>query len=223
MQRQTQTQMSLLEVKQSQELKNSRMCTLAARLESYALALVASKNYTLNGYRQKYGYYDIGDSLNTMDLPEIEKQIRLALSIFESDYMEFTAKFGTYLMPDNLSKEELIKDINGWINIIYELGTESDLRLYDTAVNVIQGMKIGWDVFANMPKTRTNTETESTQHLIDCTMSSTKTFMQTEKRVKESVNSGKGYSVLMKLYQSCYNNPNYCNIARMNAARRKGY
>ena len=105
---------------QDLELSNDTMCRVLTLGEKYAL----EKN-------EKYGAYNMsnatGEDLLRLFVREIE--------IFRLSFEDYVEEHGEYKFPRNLSKVEILQDINRWKNEV----EKENMKYYEVLGNLING------------------------------------------------------------------------------------
>jgi hypothetical protein len=119
---QEQQYISKQEVAQIQDLELSidTMCRVLTLAEKYAL-----------GYNEKYGAYNMssakGEDLLRLFVREIE--------IFRLSYEDYVEEYKEYKFPRNLSKGQILKDIENWAKVAHE----ESIIYYNALANIING------------------------------------------------------------------------------------
>jgi len=105
---------------QDAELSNDTMCRVLTLGEKYAL-----------GKNEKYGAYNMSNSTGEDLLRLFVREIE----IFRLSYEDFVEEHGEYKFPRNLSKNEILQDINSWKNEV----EKENIKYYDILGNLING------------------------------------------------------------------------------------
>ena len=116
---------------QDQQFSNDIMARLLSVSENYALR---SKGDTLDEIREKeiFGYYDTFDSGKEKSLSELKLQLMFEIEVFRLSYEDFINKYEKYNFPENLSKEEILKNLNEWKNYV----KDEDKKYYDVIIRI---------------------------------------------------------------------------------------
>ena len=142
----------LLKLKQDERLSHETLLSFCATAE-----LVATKKLT------KYiEYYEHQN--NRKNLGELSLELAVKLECIRTSYQIFKKEHGFYNFPENLTKEELLGDVNYWIKCLTEQRASRDLiQLYYNFSNLIKGFavsKADHSQFVQYDKVKKNTEEE---------------------------------------------------------------
>ena len=116
---------------QDQQFSNDIMARLLSVAENYALR---SKGVSLDEIREKeiFGYYDTFESGKEKSLPELKLQLMFEIEVFRFSYEDFINKYQNYNFPENLSKEDILKNLNEWKNYVIN----EDKKFYDAIIKI---------------------------------------------------------------------------------------
>ena len=128
--RQLQIDRQILKQKQDERLSHETLLTFCATAE-----LVAT------GRLKKYSeYYEHKNNLKS-SLGELALELAVKLESIRTSYQLFKRDYGYYNFPENLSKEELLRDINEWVNYLKNREIPKEIiQLYLNFSNLIQGI-----------------------------------------------------------------------------------
>ena len=119
----------LLRQKQDERLSHETLLSFCATAE-----LVAT------GRLIKYREYYAHKNNRKNNLQELALELAVKLESIRTSYQLFKRDYGFYNFPENLSKEELLIDINGWINDLKNNGIPKEIiQLYVNFSNLIKG------------------------------------------------------------------------------------
>lgn len=119
----------LLKQKQDERLSHETLLSCCATAE-----LVAT------GRLYKYSEYYIHKNNRKTKLEELSLELAVKLESIRTSYQLFKRDYGFYNFPENLSKEELLKDINGWMNnLIINNKPYEIIQLFQNFYNLING------------------------------------------------------------------------------------
>lgn len=119
----------LLKQKQDERLSHETLLTFCATAE-----LVAT------GKLIKYSEYYEHKNNGKARLEELALELAVKLESIRTSYQLFKRDYGFYNFPENLSKEELLGDINGWIKDLKNRGISKEvIQLYLNFSNLIKG------------------------------------------------------------------------------------
>lgn len=202
---------------QEQELANFFMLRPIANLESFTISLLRQKN---KGIPQKYGYYDINDGLNKKPPEELLEEAKFNNALFDDSYRDFAKKYKKFLFPDNLSKEEIINDINTWEKrLTKEFGKDNQFSLeevletFETVKNSLNGNGPGFKNLKNLKTPMTEEEkSEFLPSLMKLGVTVRRTIGKMVNGIKNTIDSGKTYQVMAKLNMSYRDNPNFRHL-----------
>lgn len=126
---QSQMDKQLLKLKQDERLSHETLLTFCATAE-----LVATGKLT------KYSEYYEHKNNGKARLEELALELAVKLESIRTSYQLFKRDYGYYNFPENLSKEELLGDINGWIkNLEKRRISKEIIQLYLNFSNLIKG------------------------------------------------------------------------------------
>ena len=116
---------------QDQQFSNDIMARLLSVSENYALR---SKGDSLDEIREKeiFGYYDTFESGKEKPLSELKLQLMFEIEVFRLSYEDFINKYEKYNFPENLTKEEILKNLNEWKNYV----KDEDKKYYDVIIRI---------------------------------------------------------------------------------------
>jgi hypothetical protein len=116
---------------QDQQFSNDIMARLLSVSENYALR---SKGDSLDEIREKeiFGHYDTFESGKEKTLPELKLQLMFEIEVFRFSYEDFINKYEKYSFPENLTKKEILKNLNEWKNYV----KDEDKKYYDAIIKI---------------------------------------------------------------------------------------
>lgn len=203
---------------QDQEMANFFMLRPIANLESFTISVL---NQNGKNIPQKYGYYDINDGLHKKPPEELLKEAKFNNVLFDDSYKSFVRKHGKFLFPDNLTKEEIIKDINMWERSLRTLfGNNHNFPLGDVmetfeAVKYsLNGNGAGFKNLENLDNYHMTEQQrlDSMNSLMQIGVSTGHTVNRMIGGVKRAIDSGKTYKVMAKINMSYRDNPNFRHL-----------
>ena len=121
----------LVRQKQDERLSHETMLSFCATAELVATGkLVKYCEY----YEHKY---------NKKNLGELSLELAVKLECIRTSYQIFQKDYGYYNFPENLTKEELIEDVNYWINCLrIQNSSQNLIQLYQNFLALINGLKV---------------------------------------------------------------------------------
>lgn len=118
----------LVKQKQDERLSHETMLSFCATAE-----LVATGELI-----KYYEYYQHKNNNKTIE--EMSLELAMKLECIRTSYQLFKKDYGFYNLPENLSKEELLSDINNWIsNLKKQKAPKEIIQLYINFSNLIKG------------------------------------------------------------------------------------
>ena len=104
------------------------------------LSCCATAELVETGRLYKYSEYYIHKNNRKTKLEELSLELAVKLESIRTSYQLFKRDYGFYNFPENLSKEELLKDINGWMNNLKINNTPNEIiQLFQNFYNLING------------------------------------------------------------------------------------
>ena len=129
--RQIQIDRQILKQKQDERLSHETLLTFCATAE-----LVATGK--LIKYSEYYEHKNNGKS----SLEELALELAVKLESIRTSYQLFKRDYGYYNFPENLSKEELLGDINEWVDYLKNRKISKEIiQLYLNFSNLIKGIE----------------------------------------------------------------------------------
>ena len=129
--RQLQIDRQILKQKQDERLSHETLLTFCATGE-----LVAT------GKLEKYSEYYEHKNNGKSSLEELALELAVKLESIRTSYQLFKRDYGYYNFPGNLSKEELLRDINEWVNYLKNRKISKEIiQLYLNFSNLIKGIE----------------------------------------------------------------------------------
>jgi hypothetical protein len=128
-----QRQIQLNQQKLDQAYSYGVMGNIFSALEWYA--------YRLSGETPKdlrFNNYNNFNSGNKKDLTQLKNQIITQIEIFKFSYLIYKKDHKKYEFPQNLTENDIIKEIEKWKNLIKNKSPEN-LKYYDSILKIIQG------------------------------------------------------------------------------------
>lgn len=129
--RQIQIDRQILKQKQDERLSHETLLTFCATAE-----LVATGK--LKKYSEYYEHKNNGKS----SLEELALELAVKLESIRTIFQLFKRDYGYYNFPENLSKEELLGDINEWVDYLKNRKISKEIiQLYLNFSNLIKGIE----------------------------------------------------------------------------------
>jgi hypothetical protein len=130
-----QRQVQLDQQKLDQAYSFGVMGNVFSALEWYAYRLSGE---TIKPKNLRFNNYNNFNSGNKKDLTQLKNQIITQIEIFKFSYLIYKKEHKKYEFPQNLTENDIIKEIEKWKNLIKNKSPEN-LKYYDSILNIIQG------------------------------------------------------------------------------------
>jgi len=107
----------------------------------------ANLNQPDENFKRKYKYYDSFNASERMKLDNYRDTFILQIILFNSSYNNYVKNYGVYNFSENLSKEDIIKEIQQMKKKL--INHQEDDKLYDSIINIINNKPININTFQN--------------------------------------------------------------------------
>lgn len=191
-------QVNKQEVIQIQDQNHS--LNIMGRILSYA-ENYANLNQPDKNFKRKYKYYDSFNASEKMSLNNYRNTFILQIILFNSSYNNYVKNYGVYDFSKNLSKDNIIKEIQQMKKKL--INHQEDDKLYDSIIDIVNNKPININAFQNEINKMKNDG-----HKGKC---SPQTLMANIPPIKNNVDD-----LDDKIEKEYLNNPNYRPIMKLN-------
>ena len=195
-----------------QQLQKPTLAQLLSQRFSCELLfnLLSSGEKCIHHYHKerKYRYYDPFTTAKTKNQDELELEFRNQVRCFQACFID-DVENGGFRYPDNLNRQAIIEDIQGWMEfaemggrkILYQTYQKLILLLQEEKQIVVDSIKLKGENDPNVIQKGIfkGVNKKETSNFINAGMISSKTAFEMESKIKKDYEKG-DYSIKANLY-----------------------